>query len=146
MPYGGQADVYRAIAPHVEAGQIVLGATSPLATAVGGRAWQVVRPWHGSAAEQGKALLPDGVRIVAGLHTIAADSLQRLDEPIESHSSVAPGGRADECQRHAVNRRRASIGDFFRVKHCQATSRGAAAVCSRRLLVSLWVAIRHHPD
>jgi 8-hydroxy-5-deazaflavin:NADPH oxidoreductase len=84
VPFGGQAEIYRAIAPHLSRGQIVLDATSPLATAVGGRAWQVVRPWHGSAAEQAKALVPEGVPIVAGFHTIAAESLHDLDRPIES--------------------------------------------------------------
>jgi 8-hydroxy-5-deazaflavin:NADPH oxidoreductase len=84
VPFGGQADIYRALAPHLTPGQIVLDATSPLATAVGGRAWQVVRPWHGSAAEQAKALVPEGVRIVAGFHTIAAEALQDLDHPVES--------------------------------------------------------------
>jgi NADPH-dependent F420 reductase len=94
VPFGGQADIYRAIAPAMNAGQIVLDATSPLATAVGGRAWQVVRPWHGSAAEQAKALLPDGVRIVAGFHTIAADALQDLERPIESDVLIAGSDRA----------------------------------------------------
>lgn len=84
VPFGGQADIYRALKPHVAPGTVVIDATSPLATAVGGRAWQVVRPWHGSAAEQAKALLADGVRIVAGFHTIAADALQALDAPIDS--------------------------------------------------------------
>jgi 8-hydroxy-5-deazaflavin:NADPH oxidoreductase len=84
VPFGGQAEIYRALAPHLSRGQIVLDATSPLATAVGGRAWQVVRPWHGSAAEQAKALVPEGVPIVAGFHTIAAESLHDLDRPIES--------------------------------------------------------------
>jgi 8-hydroxy-5-deazaflavin:NADPH oxidoreductase len=84
VPFGGQAEIYRGLAPHLRPGQIVLDATSPLATAVGGRAWQVVRPWHGSAAEQAKALVPEGVRIVAGFHTIAAEALRDLDSPIES--------------------------------------------------------------
>jgi 8-hydroxy-5-deazaflavin:NADPH oxidoreductase len=94
VPFGGQADIYRAVAPHVTGDQIVLDATSPLATAVGGRAWQVVRPWHGSAAEQARALLPQGVRVVAGFHTIAAESLQRLDRPIESDVLLAGSDRA----------------------------------------------------
>ena len=38
VPFAGQADIYRAIKPAVPAGAIVLDATSPLATAVGGRA------------------------------------------------------------------------------------------------------------
>ena len=94
VPFGGQADTYRGLAPHVSEGQIFLDATSPLATAVGGRAWQVVRPWHGSAAEQAKALLPDGVRIVAGFHTIAAEALHQLDRPIESDVLIAGSDRA----------------------------------------------------
>jgi NADPH-dependent F420 reductase len=89
VPFGGQAEVYRSIAPHMDAGQIVLDATSPLATAVGGRAWQVLRPWHGSAAEQARALLPGDVRVLAGFHTIAADSLHHLDRPIESDVLLA---------------------------------------------------------
>ena len=94
VPFGGQAEIYRAIAPHLGAGQIVLDATSPLATAVGGRAWQVVRPWHGSAAEQARALLPEGVHVVAGFHTIAADALQHLERPIESDVLLAGSDRA----------------------------------------------------
>ena len=84
VPFEGQAEIYRAIKPVVAAGSIVLDATSPLATAVGGRAWQVVRPWHGSAAEQADAILSQGVRTVAAFHTIAGHELQRLDKPLES--------------------------------------------------------------
>ncbi len=84
VPYAGQADIYRAIAPHIPAGRIVADATSPLATAVGRPAWQVVRPWEGSAAEQARALLGKDVRLVAALHTIAAEALQDLERPIDS--------------------------------------------------------------
>jgi len=91
VPFAGQAEIYRSIRPAVSAGKIVLDATSPLATAVGGRAWQVVRPWHGSAAEQARAILDKGVRVVAGLHTIAAEALQAIDTPIESDVLVCGG-------------------------------------------------------
>jgi NADPH-dependent F420 reductase len=84
VPFAGQAEIYRSLKPHVPAGRIVVDATSPLATAVGGRAWQVVRPWHGSAAEQAEALLADGVRMVGAFHTISAEALQEIDRPMES--------------------------------------------------------------
>jgi len=84
VPFEGQAAIYRSLKPHVEPGRIVVDATSPLATAVGGRAWQVLRPWHGSAAEQAAALLAEGVRVVAAFHTISAEALQDLDQPMES--------------------------------------------------------------
>jgi NADPH-dependent F420 reductase len=84
VPYAGQAEIYRSIKDAVAPGAAVLDATSPLATAVGGRPWQVLRPWHGSAAEQAQAILGDGPRVVAGLHTIAAEALQALDRDVDS--------------------------------------------------------------
>ncbi len=84
VPYAGQADIYRAIRDHVAEGKIVVDCTSPLATAVGGRAWHVIRPWHGSAAEQAKAILPKGVRMVAAFHTVSGEQLQDLERPMDS--------------------------------------------------------------
>ena len=84
VPYAGQADIYRAIKDHVAPGKIVVDATSPLATAVGGRAWHVIRPWHGSAAEQAKAILDPGVKMVAAFHTISGEQLQDLEHPMDS--------------------------------------------------------------
>lgn len=98
VPFAGQAEIYRSIKPAVPAGTIVLDATSPLATAVGGRAWQVVRPWHGSAAEQADAILSQGVRMVAAFHTIAGDALQDLDHHLESDVLVC----GDDSEAKAV--------------------------------------------
>ena len=84
VPFEGQADIYRSIKGAVRPGAVICDATSPLATAVGGRAWHVVRPWHGSAAEQAAAVLGDGPRVVAGFHTISAEALQALETPMDS--------------------------------------------------------------
>ena len=84
VPFEGQAEIYRSIKDRVRPGSIVVDCTSPLATAVGGRAWHVVRPWHGSAAEQAKAILDPAVRIVAAFHTIPGESLQDLEHDMES--------------------------------------------------------------
>ncbi len=84
VPFVAQADIYRSIKDHVADGAVVLDATSPLATAVGGRPWRTVRPWDGSAAEQAASILGPTVRMVAGFHTIAAHALEALDERIES--------------------------------------------------------------
>lgn len=84
VPYEGQADIYRAIKDHVAEGKIVVDCTSPLATAVGGRAWQVIRPWHGSAAEQAKAILNPNVNLVAAFHTVSGEQLQAIERPMES--------------------------------------------------------------
>jgi 8-hydroxy-5-deazaflavin:NADPH oxidoreductase len=84
VPYEGHADTYRGLKDHFPAGQIVVDCTSPLATAVGGRPWQVIRPWHGSAAEQAEALLGKGkVRLLSGFQTISGELLQNLDRDVE---------------------------------------------------------------
>ena len=105
VPFAGQADIYRAIKPAVPVGAIVLDATSPLATAVGGRPWQVVRPWHGSAAEQADAILSQGVRMVAAFHTIAGDALQDLAHTLESDVLVC-GDDAEAKSVVGIARRR----------------------------------------
>ncbi|HWC32130.1 MAG TPA: NADPH-dependent F420 reductase [Actinomycetota bacterium] len=79
VPYAGQAEIYRSIKDHVGGDLIVCDTTTPLATAVGGRPWQVLRPWHGSAAEQARALLPRGTRLVAGFHSVGAEQLETLE-------------------------------------------------------------------
>ena len=84
VPFGGQAEIYRAIKDAVGDGTIVVDCTSPLATAVGGRAWHLVRPWHGSAAEQAKAILPSSVRVVAAFHTISGEALNDLGHEMDS--------------------------------------------------------------
>jgi 8-hydroxy-5-deazaflavin:NADPH oxidoreductase len=84
VPFAGQAEIYRSVKDAVAPGVVVLDATSPLATAVGGRPWQVLRPWHGSAAEQAQAILGRGARVVAALHTIAAEALTDLEHDLDS--------------------------------------------------------------
>ncbi len=82
VPYAGQADIYRSLKDHWRRDAIACDTTTPLATAVGGRATQVIRPWHGSAAEQAKALLPKTARLVAGFHTVGAEPLADLEHPV----------------------------------------------------------------
>lgn len=83
VPFAAQADIYRSIKDAVRPGTVVCDCTSPLATAVGGRAWQVLRPWNGSAAEEAKALLPAHARVVSGFQTVSGEALQELDHPVQ---------------------------------------------------------------
>jgi NADPH-dependent F420 reductase len=75
VPFEGQAATYRSLKDHWPDGVVVCDTTTPLATAVGGRPTHVLRPWHGSAAEQAKALLSEGARLVAGFHSVGAEPL-----------------------------------------------------------------------
>jgi 8-hydroxy-5-deazaflavin:NADPH oxidoreductase len=88
VPFSGAAMIYGAIAPAITAETIVCDCTSPLMTAVGGRASHAIRPWHGSAAEFVKTLLPKGTRLVAAFHTVGAAALQALDAPVDSDAFV----------------------------------------------------------
>jgi 8-hydroxy-5-deazaflavin:NADPH oxidoreductase len=83
VPFAGQAEIYRSIRDAIRPEAVVCDATSPLATAVGRPAWHVVTPWEGSAAEQAKAILPKGARLVSGFQTISGEALQRLEAPLE---------------------------------------------------------------
>jgi 8-hydroxy-5-deazaflavin:NADPH oxidoreductase len=83
VPFAGQAEIYRSIKDSIQKDAIVCDATSPLATAVGRPAWQVITPWEGSAAEQAKAILRKDVRIVAGFHTVSAEALQDIERPMD---------------------------------------------------------------
>ena len=88
VPFAGQAMVYDTIKDALAAGTVVCDCTSPLMTAVGGRASHALRPWHGSAAEFAKSLLPKGTRLVAAFHTIASDVLRDLNQDVESDALV----------------------------------------------------------
>ena len=84
VPFGGQAETYRGLNQHIPDGRIVCDCTSPLATAVGGRPWQVVRPWHGSAAEQAEALLGRGrTRLVSAFQTVSGELLQDVERAMD---------------------------------------------------------------
>lgn len=82
VPFAGQAEICRSVRGALRPGAVVCDCTSPLATAVGGRPWQVLRPWHGSAAEQARAILGKGVRVVSGFHTISEEVLADLERPL----------------------------------------------------------------
>lgn len=83
VPYAGQSEIYRSIRDALRPGTIVCDTTTPLASAVGRPAWQVLTPWEGSAAEQARAILRKDVALVAGFHTVAAEPLQDLEHPVE---------------------------------------------------------------
>jgi NADPH-dependent F420 reductase len=94
VPFAGQADTYRSIKDSFRPNAVVCDCTSPLATAVGGRPWQVITPWQGSAAEQAKSLLPDSVRVVSAFQTVSGEALQELDHDLAGDVLVCGGDPA----------------------------------------------------
>ncbi len=96
VPFAGHAELYGSLEGHLRPGTVVVDTTSPLASALGGPAWQVVQPWAGSAAEQAATLLPEDVRLVAGFHTVAASLLQDVESEI--HADVLLSGDDEESK------------------------------------------------
>jgi 8-hydroxy-5-deazaflavin:NADPH oxidoreductase len=83
VPFASQAATLRSIADALAPGQVLLDVTVPLATAVGGRPTRVLGVPQGSAAQQAQELVPDGVAVVSGLHTVAASHLADLDHAFD---------------------------------------------------------------
>ena len=133
VPYEGQAGTYRAIKEHLRPGTIVCDTTSPLATAVGGKAWHVVRPWHGSAAEQAAAILDSGVRMTAGFHTISADALRAIDVPMDSDVLIC----GDDAEAKAVIGALIEDIPFMRWVDCGLLSQARVAETLTALLISV---------
>ena len=94
VPFAGMIEIYDSIAPALQQGQVVLDATSPLMSAVGGRAWEVIRPWQGSAAELAESLVSEGVRVVVGFHTVGAHTLTALDDEVDSDTLLCADDEA----------------------------------------------------
>jgi len=83
VPFASQAATLRSIKDALRPGQLLLDVTVPLAAAVGGRPTRVLSVWQGSAAQQAQELVPAGVTVVSGLHTVAASHLADLDHALD---------------------------------------------------------------
>ncbi|MGH2629610.1 MAG: NADPH-dependent F420 reductase [Actinomycetota bacterium] len=94
VPFEGMIEIYASIGPALRSGQVVLDATSPLMTAVGGKPWEAIRPWQGSAAEIAAAHVPPGVEVVSGFHTIGAHALTDLDRELDSDTLLCSDDEA----------------------------------------------------
>jgi 8-hydroxy-5-deazaflavin:NADPH oxidoreductase len=83
VPFASQAATLRSIGAALRPGALLLDVTVPLAAAVGGRATRTLGVPQGSAAQQAQELVPDGVTVVSGLHTVAAKHLADLAHPLD---------------------------------------------------------------
>lgn len=83
VPFASQASTLRSIRESLRPGALLVDVTVPLATAVGGRPTRTLIVPQGSAAQQAQELVPAGVTVVSGLHTVAARHLQELDHALD---------------------------------------------------------------
>jgi len=82
VPFEGQASLLKQLKPAITPGSILIDATVPLATAVGGRPSRTLGVWQGSAAEQVAELVPEEVSVVAAFHNVSAELLGG-DDPLD---------------------------------------------------------------
>ena len=88
VPFASQASTLKSIKDTLAPGTLLLDVTVPLAAAVGGRPTRVLSVWQGSAAQQAQELVPDGVTVVSGLHTVAAAHLADLDHAFDEDALI----------------------------------------------------------
>ena len=95
VPFRSQSETLTNLKPVLRGGQLLVDTTVPLAAAVSGRATRLLGVWQGSAAEQAAEMVPDGVRVVSGLHTVSAAPLADLDHALGEDVLVCGDRKAD---------------------------------------------------
>lgn len=98
VPFANQAKTLTSVKDRLREGQIVIDACVPLGTAIGGKPTQLTGVWHGSSAEQAAALVPAGVRVVSGLHTLSADALADLNLSLDQDTLICGNSKADKAE------------------------------------------------
>jgi 8-hydroxy-5-deazaflavin:NADPH oxidoreductase len=102
VPFRNQSENLTNLREALHEGQILVDATVPLAAAVGGRATRTLGVWQGSAAQQAAEMVPDGVRVVAALHTVNAPALRDLSAALDEDVLVCGDRRADKARAAAL--------------------------------------------
>jgi NADPH-dependent F420 reductase len=82
VPFEGQAGLLKELKTAFKPGSVLIDATVPLATSVGGRPSRTLGVWQGSAAQQSAELVPKGVTVVAAFQNCSADAMNG-DDPVE---------------------------------------------------------------
>lgn len=82
VPFEGQTTLLKALKNSITPGSILIDATVPLSSAVGGRASRPLGVWQGSAAQQAAEVAPKGVSVVAAFHNLSAELLNG-DDPLD---------------------------------------------------------------
>jgi NADPH-dependent F420 reductase len=98
VPFRNQSETLTNLKSHLRPGQLVVDATVPLAAAVSGRATRMLGVWQGSAAQQAAEMVPDGVRVVAALHTVNAPALKDLAQTLDEDVLVCGDRREDKAR------------------------------------------------
>jgi 8-hydroxy-5-deazaflavin:NADPH oxidoreductase len=97
VPFRAQSETLNNLREALQPGQTLVDCTVPLAAAVSGKATRSLGVWQGSAAQQAEEMVPEGVRVVAALHSVGAPKLAAADEEIDEDVLVCGDKKADKA-------------------------------------------------
>jgi NADPH-dependent F420 reductase len=98
VPFRAQSENLNNLREALRPGQILVDCTVPLAAAVSGKATRSLGVWQGSAAQQAQEMVPEGVTVIATLHTVGAPTLSDLDAELGEDVLVCGDRKADKAR------------------------------------------------
>lgn len=98
VPFRAQSENLNNLREALRRGQLLVDCTVPLAAAVSGKATRSLGVWQGSAAQQAQEMVPEGVTVIAAMHTLAAPSLANLDAELGEDVLVCGDKKADKAR------------------------------------------------
>lgn len=98
VPFRAQSENLNNLREALRPGQILVDCTVPLAAAVSGKATRSLGVWQGSAAQQAQEMVPEGVTVIAAMHTLAAPILAKLEVELGEDVLVCGDKKADKAR------------------------------------------------
>jgi NADPH-dependent F420 reductase len=98
VPFRAQSENLNNLREALRPVQLLVDCTVPLAAAVSGKATRSLGVWQGSAAQQAQEMVPEGVTVVAAMHTLAAPTLADLDAELGEDVLVCADKKADKAR------------------------------------------------
>ena len=98
VPFRAQSENLNNLREALIAGQILVDCTVPTAAAVSGKATRTLGVWQGSAAQQAAEMVPEGVTVIAALHTVSAQVLGDPDAELDEDVLICGDRRADKAR------------------------------------------------
>lgn len=98
VPFRAQSENLNNLREALQPGQLLVDCTVPLAAAVSGKATRSLGVWQGSAAQQAQEMVPDGVTVIAALHTVGAPTLADPNAELDEDVLVCGDRKADKAR------------------------------------------------
>jgi 8-hydroxy-5-deazaflavin:NADPH oxidoreductase len=98
VPFRNQSESLTNLRDVLEPGQILVDCTVPLAAAVSGKATRSLGVWQGSAAQQAQEMAPEGVTVIAALHTVSAPTLNDPEAELGEDVLICGERKADKAR------------------------------------------------